>query len=97
MQQTINARKGQVIYLSRSSNPSTGYSYDIVLTPGLTLLYHEYIPSRSAQQGKPGSGGEECWSICVDGDNPQYIRLWYRRPWEKTTDAGAELITVNVV
>jgi predicted secreted protein len=88
----INATKGQVIHLSRPSNPTTGYVYDILLSPGLSLLHHEYVSSREAPM--PGAGGTDVWSIRVDGKG--YILLWYHRTWEQPNLSNAELITVNI-
>lgn len=82
--------------LQQPANPTTGYTWDILLSPGLKLIHNDYVLSSEAQRGMPGAGGMQIWSISAENPGTYYVALWNHRPWMPPDLSQAKLITVTV-
>lgn len=79
---------GRIITLSLDSNPTTGFSWQLVGIPDkkvLRFVNREYLP---LSQDKIGSPGVEKWSFRTLESGQTAIVLEYRRPWEKDIPAA---------
>lgn len=94
--QAVIIAKGQSAKLERASNMTTGYTWDILLSPGLILENEGYSPSAAAQQGAIGAGGMQVWQIKAVQEGIQYIILWNHRRWEQDDLQNAEVIKLQV-
>jgi inhibitor of cysteine peptidase len=98
---TIQIKQGDSIYLRLKENPSTGYSWQLSLNKGLSLLSTRYYPpdsSKSSQRLIVGAAGIHLWKIEAVARGSQQVKGIYRRSWEKVT--GREqtfILTVKVV
>jgi inhibitor of cysteine peptidase len=69
------------IRLSLPGNPTTGYSWQLSITPGITILNESYIPD-DATGTLAGSGGTYVWIMKAVQPGNQVISGVYARPWE---------------
>ncbi len=95
---TINLENEETFYLRLEENPSTGYSWQINLSEGLSLLSDKYYSSESSaerQQPLVGAGGVHLWEIKANSEGSQQVNGVYKRSWEKTTGTE-ENFTLNV-
>lgn len=79
--------QGKIITLSLDSNPTTGFSWQLVKISDkkiLEFVKKEYVP---AAGGKAGSPGVEKWSFKTLKSGQVEVILEYRRPWEKNIPA----------
>ncbi len=79
---------GRIITLSLDSNPTTGFSWQLVGIPDkkvLRFVNRGYVP---LTQDKIGSPGVEKWSFRTLESGQTVIVLEYRRPWEKDLPAA---------
>jgi len=75
------------IQLRLPENPSTGYSWNLLVTPGISILSETYIPDEVS--GNPvGSGGTHLWFLKAVQPGEQVISGVYRRPWEPPAANG---------
>ncbi|HSQ22542.1 MAG TPA: protease inhibitor I42 family protein [Coriobacteriia bacterium] len=78
---------GQVLEVRVPSNPSTGYSWQVVDVPDF-LAFDETVEFESdAGPDVVGAGGTEVLKFTVEGDGTGTLRLEYLRPWEADTPA----------
>ncbi|HNX17264.1 MAG TPA: protease inhibitor I42 family protein [Methanoregula sp.] len=101
----VNDRQnGATIYVNRSSditlkleeNPTTGYSWNLTVTPGLIVTSDTYIPSDTS--GKlVGSGGTHTWDIKAAATGKQAISAVYKRPWEQVTGNETAFVMTVIV
>jgi len=61
-------------------NPTTGYSWNITLSEGLTMVHDTFIPSRISES-ITGSGGIRSATIETRETGDQLVHAEYRRPW----------------
>lgn len=98
---TIQVKQGDSFYLRLKENPSTGYSWQLSLSKGLSLLSSTYYPpdsSKSSQRLIVGAAGLHSWKIKAIARGSQQVKGTYRRSWEKET--GREqtfILNVKVV
>ena len=86
---------GTFFYLKLSENPTTGYSWELELSEGLSLLNDEFIspePPEGADEPLVGAGGAHIWKIEAVTEGNQHLKGIYKRPWENET--GEEEIFV---
>lgn len=81
---TVDVTKGGIVGISLRGNPTTGYSWNMTLSPGLTLLNSTYTVD-SHQEGMTGVGGTYLWLVRADASGDQTVSAIYKRPWENTT------------
>ncbi|MDD1662203.1 MAG: protease inhibitor I42 family protein [Methanomicrobiales archaeon] len=69
------------IQLRLPENPTTGFSWNLSVTTGLSVMNDSYIPDDTS--GKlVGSGGIHAWFLKAVQPGEQVISGVYRRPWE---------------
>jgi len=101
----IRTNVGGSFLIELSSNPTTGYSWQVSEgytlednSPGLTVSGCEYIKSGGGKK-MVGGGGIERWLFTAKEAGEQLIPLQYARPWEKDNNYNAEpdlVVTVEV-
>lgn len=89
--QTVNLNRNQTLKIERPANASTGYKWDILLSPGLKLISE----TNELINTNPGSGSTRTWIIKLDSDDDQTCILWYHRPWESVNPNDMAIINVN--
>jgi inhibitor of cysteine peptidase len=84
---TVSFENGTIFYLNLSENPSTGYSWEIELSPGLTLINSTYSEKQVSEDAKPllGASGLRTWKIKADSKGNKQIKGIYKRSWEEET------------
>jgi inhibitor of cysteine peptidase len=98
---TIQVKQGDSFCLRLKENPSTGYSWQLSLSKGLSLLSSKYYPpdsSKSSQRLIVGAAGLHSWKIKAIARGSQQVKGTYRRSWE--TETGREqtfILNVKVV
>jgi predicted secreted protein len=81
---TVNVNRTAGITLNLKENPTTGYRWNLTVTPGLVIANDSYIPSDTT--GKlMGSGGTRVWEMNATGTGTQTIHAVYMRSWEPVT------------
>ncbi len=84
------------INLTLQENPTTGYSWNLSTTSGLTLLSDNYVSDDPAGS-RVGAGGQHHWQLTATTAGIQEIRGVYVRPWEnQTADAGIFSVEISV-
>ncbi len=78
---TIAVPINTTLTLELDENPSTGYSWNITITPGLRVDSNEYVPG-TTNATVVGAGGIHRWEITAVATGLQEIRGVYARPWE---------------
>ncbi|MDQ1276949.1 MAG: inhibitor of cysteine peptidase [Euryarchaeota archaeon] len=91
---SINLRNGETFYLKLRENPSTGYSWQLNVSDGLSILSSEYTqdPSPEEMEGVPGT---HQWEIKAVTPGSQQVNGIYKRPWEDTTGTE-DNFTLNI-
>lgn len=94
----IWALKGDTLVISLKENPTTGYSWNVSASPGLSLVDDKYVQDPAAE-GMVGAGGVHNWTFEVVEEGTQNISAVYKRPWEDITGSEEtfELIVNAVV
>jgi len=95
---TIYLKNGDIFYLRLKENPSTGYSWQLFLSRGLSLLMDKYYsPDYSKKDGRftVGAAGFHSWEIKAVGRSSQQIRGMYKRSWEEET-GNEQIFKINV-
>lgn len=77
---TVQEARGELLNIRLGENPTTGYSWTLSLSDGLTLTGDEYIPSQAGGQ-IVGGGGIRSLSLRATGEGKQTVTGEYRRPW----------------
>ncbi len=86
---------GTRVEVSLSSNPSTGYSWQLTRVDQAILekTADTYLPPSHAM---PGASGTEQWDFVGRAAGRTPLQLEYRRPWESTDLPAARSFTVTV-
>ncbi|MDD1709192.1 MAG: protease inhibitor I42 family protein [Methanoregulaceae archaeon] len=84
---------GLIIQLAE--NPSTGYSWNATVTPGLTIIDDAYEADPQSQ-GRVGAGGTHFWIVSGTAEGEQKFSAVYMRPWENVT-GSEETFILNVL
>jgi inhibitor of cysteine peptidase len=81
---TVYMNRSSLITVRLAENPSTGFQWNLTVTPGLHITKDDYIPTDTS--GKlVGSGGTHTWDISTETIGQQKIQAIYKRSWEPTT------------
>lgn len=88
----VSMSEGSLIKVSLDENPSTGYSWNESVTPGLTIVDSKYVSSGS---GLVGAGGVHEWTIKASGKGEQQFSAIYKRSWEPIAD-NETTFTLNI-
>ena len=92
-------KKGDSFYLRLKENPSTGYSWELSLSKGLSLLSDKYYSPESSKKGGKlviGAAGFHLWEIKAVATGKQQVNGIYKRSWEKET-GEEQTFKLNVV
>ncbi len=81
---SISLKKGENFTLKLRENPTTGYSWELYLSEGLSIISDEYTQD-PAPEGYTGVPGTHSWIIEAVGQGNQQVNGIYKRPWESTT------------
>jgi inhibitor of cysteine peptidase len=95
---TIYLKTGDIFYLRLKENPSTGYSWQLTLSRGLSLLMDKYYsPDYSKKDGRfiVGVAGFHSWEIKTVARGNQQIRGIYKRSWDEDT-GNEQTFKINV-
>ena len=84
----IRASVGQTFSIELTSNPSTGYSWQIGKPLNAAVLQLVGNIYDEAQAKMMGAGGKEIWTFKAVGTGTATIEMNYGRPWEKNTPAA---------
>jgi len=71
------------ITLKLPENGTTGYLWNLTVTPGLTITNDTFVPAVTAKD-VVGAGGVRVWEITAMQSGVQKIQGIYKRPWEAT-------------
>jgi inhibitor of cysteine peptidase len=94
----ISLKNGETFYLKLKENPTTGYSWELNLSQGLTNISGTYYPpesSKNKEQPIVGAGGVHIWEIKAVAAGSQQVKGIYRRLWENITGTE-DNFTLNV-
>ncbi len=78
---TVEMNKSSTITLKLPENPTTGYSWQLNVTPGLTITNDTYVPAQTSGN-IVGAGGTHVWELIASSTGSQSIQGIYKRPWE---------------
>jgi inhibitor of cysteine peptidase len=76
---TVEIKNGETFKVILDENPSTGYSWNVSVTSGLTIVNDTYLPPVTDLLGV--SGMHE-WHVKATGTGDQQFSGVYKRPWE---------------
>jgi inhibitor of cysteine peptidase len=84
---SISLENEETFYLRLQENPTTGYSWELNLSQGLSLVSDEYYTPESEEGEEPlvGAGGVHLWEIKADSEGNQQVMAIYKRSWENET------------
>ena len=80
----ITVKSGDVITVTLASNPTTGYSWQVMEIDNAVLVQQgdpEYRQA-SGTEGLVGAGGTETFRFKGTGTGRTTLKLGYMRPWE---------------
>lgn len=77
---TVSQKLNNEFGIRLAENPTTGYSWNLTIPDGLSLIGDEYIPSQPSG-GMVGSGGIHAFSFRSTEVGEHAIHGEYRRPW----------------
>lgn len=77
---TVRQDVGSEFGIRLVENPTTGYSWNLTVPEGLSLIHDEYIPAHPSGQ-MAGSGGIHSFSFRTTEKGDHAIHGEYRRPW----------------
>jgi len=92
---SISLKNGENFTLQLRGNPSTGYSWQLNVSEGLSILSEDYTqdPAPGESVGVPGT---YTWIIQAVAPGSQQVDGEYVRPWEEGSE-GNFTLTVEVV
>ncbi|HET8688170.1 MAG TPA: protease inhibitor I42 family protein [Methanosarcina sp.] len=94
---TINLENEETFYLRLKENPTTGYSWQLNLSQGLSLSSDEYYPpeSKEGESSLVGAEGVHLWEIKAAAEGSQQVTGIYKQSWENETGTE-DNFTLNV-
>jgi inhibitor of cysteine peptidase len=90
---TLNA--GDSLTLTLESNPTTGYSWQVIEIDNGVLIQDGAPEYKSDGRNIPGAGGTEIFRFKVVENGSTSLKLGYMRPWESVLPI--ETFTIQVV
>jgi inhibitor of cysteine peptidase len=94
----VTLKPGDVLTLTLESNPTTGYSWQVVKIDNAILVQDgdpEYKQS-SGSAGLVGAGGTETFHFKAVGTGAAALELGYMRPWESVPPIETFSLTVQI-
>lgn len=77
--QSVKVTPGSIVTVRLNENPTTGYSWNWTLAPGLELVNTSFASNGS---GMPGAGGVRTWELKTTANATQAFTAVYKRSWE---------------
>lgn len=75
---------GQTVVVKLTSNPSTGYGWDVKQTEhGVLQQVNHAFEQQHTNPPMPGAGGTEVWAFKALKTGQQTLHFAYSRSWEK--------------
>ncbi len=94
----IAVRSGDQFTLTLPSNPSTGFSWQMLNQPDSKVLKKVGSKYNEPEKPMPGRPVTETWTFKSVGKGKQSIEMAYLRPWEKgVTPARRQVFEVTVL
>lgn len=94
---TVTLKAGTTTTIELEENPTTGYVWNVTLSPGLLIENNTYIQDKGTAD-RVGAGGTHQWVVRGISTGSQTFTAVYKRPWEPTTGDEkqfTEFITVT--
>ncbi|MCX6693200.1 MAG: protease inhibitor I42 family protein [Methanomicrobiales archaeon] len=92
---TVEVVVGDLVGVTLYENPTTGYMWDVTLSPGLKLMIDDYL---SPQTNLVGAGGEHTWQFMATSAGDHTFSAVYRRPWLVASEEDeAYVLTVRAI
>ena len=82
---SVELAKGQMLVISLESNPTTGYSWEVV-EPDEAVLRQVGEAEFTPQSDLIGASGVEVLRLEGTGAGKMTLKLVYHRPWEKDVE-----------
>ena len=92
----ISVHAGEGITLTFESNPTTGYSWQVMEIDSSVLTKIGEPEYKSDGMNIPGAGGTETFRFEADGAGETTLVLGYMRPWESVPPIETFTIQVTV-
>jgi len=86
--QTISVAKDSMVTIRLQENPTTGYSWQVNVTEGLSIVHDEYLPDK-VPAGMVGSGGTHTWTVQPQDAGTFTFSAIYMQPWMNVTGSEA--------
>lgn len=94
---SISLKNGDNFTLQLWENPSTGTSWELNLSEGLSILDDYHTPDPHPE-GSEGFGGNHTWTIQAEAPGSQQINGIYKQSWMNTTGTEDNFtLTVEVI
>jgi inhibitor of cysteine peptidase len=94
---TANITRSTRFAVELAENPTTGFTWNATLSPGLELQSSDYRQTAAAT-GMVGVGGTRSWVIIAKDAGNKKFSATYRRSWENVTgNETAYGVNINVV
>lgn len=94
---TIYIKEGHAFFLKLKENPSTGYSWQLKLSNGLSQLSDKYHPFEPSENNLViGTSGFRLWRIEGVTKGDQQVTAIYKRSWEPET-CQEQIFKLNIV
>ncbi len=94
---TIYIKEGHAFFLKLKENPSTGYSWQLKLSNGLSQLSDKYHPFEPSENNLViGTSGFRLWRIESVTKGDQQVTAIYKRSWEPET-CQEQIFKLNIV
>ncbi|MPM58942.1 hypothetical protein SDC9_105777 [bioreactor metagenome] len=81
---SISLKNGESFTLQLRENPTTGYSWELNLSEGLSILSDNYTQD-TVSENATGVPGTHSWIIETIAPGSQQVNGIYKRSWENTT------------
>jgi inhibitor of cysteine peptidase len=86
--QTISVAKDSMVTIRLKENPTTGYSWQVNVTEGLSIIHDEYKIDK-VPAGMVGSGGTHTWTVQPQDAGTFTFSAIYMQPWMNVTGSEA--------
>ncbi|UGV40122.1 protease inhibitor I42 family protein [Methanococcoides orientis] len=93
----VTMEQNDLIVLKLKENPTTGYSWEVTVPEGLTLVEDDFVIAQE-DEDLVGAGGIHEWKFQAENEGTYEISAIYKRSWENTTgDEDTFGMTVTVL
>ena len=92
---TIEILRFRTVKVSLESNPTTGYSWQLISPADRKVLRLYYSKYRARTSKLVGAGGREEWKFRAMAPGTTIVKVVYSRPWERSTPP-AKIFTFTI-